>query len=315
MAFLDFLSPIFGKKPQVADYTPVDMSAEQLKALQGDIAAWPQIQELGSLYQSYMLNAYEEAIPGFKDILKLGGQTTKDMLGQSEQLLHGEIPEDVKQQVQRSSAFQSLMGGTAGSGMASALTARDLGVTSLNLIGQGAQLAGQAGNAAQRWASLSGAELPQGMLVTPQQQAQLDMQQNLIKQATQQTKYNVAAAPDPVAKGLSDIVENLTAAYLGGKVGTIGAGNAQATQAAQSPYAGGAGSFGGAGAGTSWDTAGTTAPAPAPTAGTAYNPYNAGFDYGVGYPASNPQNYYGGTNPFSDYLYAGAYQQGAFPGG
>jgi hypothetical protein len=318
---LDFLSGIFGKKPQIAEYTPVDLSEEQIKALQGDIEAWPQIQQLGSLYQQYMLGAYEKAIPGFKDILALGGKTTQQMLGVAGEELAGEIPEDVKAAVQRSSAFQSLMGGTAGSGMAGALTARDLGLTSLNLIQQGAQLAGQAGNAAQRWAALSGAQLPQGMLVTPQQQAELDMQQNLIKRNVLQQKYNVAAAPDPVMKGLSDIVENLTAAYLGGKVGSIGAGNAPATAAAgnvsgafgpqmETSFANTDASGNPMGAGGGGYNAGTAAP----TAGVAYNPYNLGFNYGAGYPAANVNQYYGGTSPFTDYLNAQGFQQGAFGG-
>lgn len=320
---LDFLSPIFGSKPQIADYTPVDMSQEQLDALQGNIAAWPEIQQLGSLYQQYMLDSYEKAIPGFGDILKMGGVTTKEMLGKSEELLKGEIPKDVQEQVQRSSAFQSLIGGTAGSGMAGALTARDLGRTSLDLIGQGADLAGKAGNAAQRWASLSGAQLPEGMLVTPQQQAALDMQQNLIKRNVQQQKYNVDAAPDPVMKGLSDLVANLTAAYLGGMGGggMGGGGGGKGAPAAMTSQqfgvsdvsspgynvgGGGGGAFGGEGAGSSWNINGN--------AGYNYNAPNTGYDYGVGYPAANPDQYYGSQSPFSDYLYSSSYQQGAFPG-
>jgi hypothetical protein len=172
-----------------------------------------------------MLSQIETAIPGFRDILRMGGETTRQMMDVSSQELHGEIPKDVQEAVQRSSAYTSLMGGTAGSGMSSALTARDLGLTSLDLTQRGAQMAGAAGNAAQRWASLAQAGGPAGMMVTTAEQAQLDMQQNLIKQATQQTKYNVAAAPDPGWKHLSDIVYGLTAAYLGGGKGGGGGGH------------------------------------------------------------------------------------------
>lgn len=235
MGALDFLSPITGSKPQIADYEPIDLSEEQLKAITANIENFPQFEQLGNLYQQFMLSQYESAIPGFRDILAMGGETTKQMLGVSKEYLAGEIPKDVQEAVQRSSAFQSLMGGTAGSGMSRALTARDFGLTSMNLIQQGAGLAGQAGNAAQRWASLAQAGGPQGILVSTEQQKNLDMQQALIKQATQQTKYNVAAAPDPGWKHLSDIVYGLTAAYLGGGRGGGGglpAGNAAATDAA-----------------------------------------------------------------------------------
>lgn len=51
--------------------------------------------------------------------------------------LRGEIPQDVRDQIGRSSAFRALSGGYAGSPMASALTARDLGLTSLDLTKRG----------------------------------------------------------------------------------------------------------------------------------------------------------------------------------
>jgi len=288
MAFLDFLSPIFGSKPQIADYTPVDLSDEQLKAISANIDNFPEFQKLGNLYQQFMLSQYESAIPGFRDILKMGGETTKQMLDVSSQELAGEIPKDVQEAVQRSSAFQSLMGGTAGSGMAKALTARDLGLTSLDLTQRGAQMAGAAGNAAQRWAGLAQAGGPEGMLVTTQQQANLDMQQNLIKRNIQQQKYNVEAAPDPVAKGLSDIVMYLTGQYLGsmGGGGMGGGGGGGLPTAGNAPATSAAGSIQDTGgfpaSGYSKDTGGGSAmPQTAinwggtSTAGTtSYNPYS-----------------------------------------
>ena len=54
-------------------------------------------------------------------------------------MLAGQIPQDVMDQVTNSTAYQSLMGGYGGSGMAHSLTARDLGLTSLNLQQQGQQ--------------------------------------------------------------------------------------------------------------------------------------------------------------------------------
>ena len=317
---MSFLSDVFGSKPQIADYTPVDLSAEQIKAIEGDIAAWPQIADLGNLFQQYMLGQYETAIPGFRDILKMGGQTTQDMLTQADQELKGEIPADVQAQVERSSAYQNLLAG-GGGGMASANTARNLGLTSLDLIGQGAQLAGQAGNAAQRWAALSGAQMPEGMLVSPQQQADLDMQQNLIKRNIQQQKFNVAAAPDPPLQALNQWVEqvggSVVASYLGGGKGGMGGGGAN-YKTTYDPASAGTGDVSAAPS-----TAPGNAPAFAPvtasetggaTAGTAYNPYNLGFQYGVGYPSADPSQYYGGSTAFTDYLTANAFQQGAFGG-
>lgn len=244
MADIPILSDIFGSKPEIAPYTNLNLTDEQMKALMGDLSAFPEISRIGDLFQQSYLAELNAAIPGFSEILAQGGALTAQEEGIAKTELAGQIPADVAEQVTRSSAFQSLMAGTLGGPMGTALTARNLGLTSLDLINQGANLAGQAGNAAQRWASLSGAggagAVMQSMLQTPQQRAQFDMQQNLIQQAIQQARNNVAAAPDPIAKGLSDIVENLTAAYLGGKVGAIGAGNAAATSATSPQYVGSA---------------------------------------------------------------------------
>jgi len=228
------LSDIFGTKPDIAPYVPTEFGPEQIKALKENIEAFPWINQLGDIFQSYMTDAFNTAIPGFSDILKMGGKLTEQMQSTAAEELSGKIPKDVQEAVQRSSAFQNLMSGGGGA-MADANSARNYGLTSLDMIGKGAQLQETAGNAAQRWAGLASNLImnPAGYLVTPAQQVQLTMSNRLHQQATQQLKNNVNAAPDPIAKGLSDIVETLTAAYLGGKVGgPIGAGNAAATAAA-----------------------------------------------------------------------------------
>lgn len=216
--YIPVLSDVFGSKPAVAPYTPTDFSAEQQKSLTENIGAFPDITQLGDLYQQYMLADLNKAMPGFSGLLAEGSATSKEMLDAASPLLRGEIPQDVQDQVYRSSAYQSLMSGTAGSPMSKALTARDLGLTSLGLEQQGAQLAMEGGNAAQRWAGLAEGTMmnPSSMLITPQQQAALTMQNNLYKQATQQYANNVAASPDPVAKGISDTIMSLVGAYLGG---------------------------------------------------------------------------------------------------
>ncbi len=231
---IPILSDVFGSKPAVAPYIPTDFQAEQKKALGEDISAFPDITQLGDLYQQYMLADLNKALPGFSNLLASGGKTSQEMLDAAAPLLRGEIPQDVQDQVYRSTAYQSLMSGTAGSGMSKALTARDLGLTSLGLEQQGAQLATEGGNAAQRWAGLAEGTMlnPSSMLITPQQQAALTMQNNLYKQRTQQLANNTAAAPDPVAKGISDTIINLVGAYLG--KGGGGGGTAPNYSAAQS---------------------------------------------------------------------------------
>lgn len=195
-------SAIFGRKPSVADYTPTDLTTEYAKAAEGDLANMPEISKL-----------LESILPGWNESVKTG-------MGNALALEKGQIPEDVQGAVRRSSAFQSLMGGFGGSGMSKALTARDFGLTSLQLQGMGE-------NSAQRWANVtSGAVAP--WMVTGPQQASMTMQNNLYKQAVQQMKYNVAAAPDPGAAGTFNIqtaLGSMAASFgLGSAMGAMGGG-------------------------------------------------------------------------------------------
>lgn len=219
----NILEDVFGSTPDVAPYVPTELGPEQLKAIQENISAFPDIQQLGSLYENYMLDQFGAAGFPLQGILAGGEDMVKSMEQIGQQFLHGEIPQDVQDQIRRQDALTSMLSG--GPGGAAGLTARDLGLTSLNLIGQGAQLTGQAGNAAQQWAGLASGLImsPSGMMVTPQQQAQMTMQNNLYRQATQQLRNNLSAAPNPVAAGISGTIMNLIGAYLGaGKGGSGG---------------------------------------------------------------------------------------------
>lgn len=220
----------------MARFKPFDYGAEQQKGIGANVEAFPQIKALGDLYQSYLTDEMNTLLPGFSDILKSGATTTQEMLAAAEPLLRGEIPQDVRDQVQRSSAYQSLSGGYAGSQMAHSLTARDLGLTSLDLMGRGASLAGQGGNAAQRWAQLAKGEMldPSSMFVTPQQTAAFDLENRILEQQSKQFQYNVDAAPDPVAAGISNTIMSLVGAYLGGGMGGGKGGQAGVAQYDQS---------------------------------------------------------------------------------
>jgi len=225
------LSDIFGEKPQIAGFQDVILGDEQIKALLADLKAFPQIEQLGNLWQNYMLAGIEHAVPGFGDILGGITGTTKEELKQAGDLMKGIIPEDVISNTFRSGAMQNLLSGLGGSPIGAANQARQLGLTSLDMINQGANLLG---NASQRWgqlASFGQSTLApiQEMLITPQQQAAQTESNRLIQRQIQQERFNVAAAPNPIAKGLSDIVMYLTGQYLGsvgggGKMGGGGAG-------------------------------------------------------------------------------------------
>jgi len=91
---------------------------------------------MGMLQQ--MLN---QAMPGYQGMVSKMATGAADLLGgpTTQAFQAGNVPTDVINQIQRQAAYQSISGGTsgAGPGTAQAITARDLGLTSLSLINQG----------------------------------------------------------------------------------------------------------------------------------------------------------------------------------
>lgn len=204
-------SKVFGSKPGVADYVPTDLGAEAKRAVKSNLDNAPDT-----------LAYLEKILPGYGEMVKKGGANTLS-------LLSGEIPKDVQERVYRNAAFKSLAGGYAGSGMSRNLTGRDLGLTSLDLIERGT-------NSAQKWAGLTqGSMAP--FTITAAGQADQTNRNNLYKQATEQFKYNVAAAPDPGAAGLFN-----TISVIGGTAasfGTMGMGGRSGGGGGSAPPSGG----------------------------------------------------------------------------
>jgi hypothetical protein len=280
------LSEVFGSTPDIIPYTPTNLGDEQIKALKEDLAAMPWIKSLGGEYYDYMLGMMNRSIPGFSDILARGGDLTKTLQSLSAEELAGQIPQDVVDQVTRSTAFQNLGSGLWGGAMGTANQARNLGLTSLDMINKGIAT-GQAGqNAAQTWASMA-SQLnmnPASFFISPQEQAAMTMQNNLYRQQTEQRAENQRAAPNPVAKGISDTIINLIGAYLGaGKGG--GGGGVAPNYFASSAQGGPSGSDMGA-LSANYAAAGASRPV-----------------YGEsGYPAAIPAGGYGpAVNPSSQY--------------
>jgi hypothetical protein len=229
---MGWLHDIYGHTPKVAKYKWTYLPQEQLNAINANIAAFPDIQRLGSMFQQYMLDSYKSAGLDLGKLVRGGEENVSQMISTAGEFLKGQVPQDVQDFVRRSSAFQNMIStGVSGAAMGAANFARNLGLTSLDLIGKGATLAGEAGNAAQRWAGLAAGTImnPAGMMITPQQLADFQMKNRLYQQATKQLKFNINAQPDPVVKGIHDNAYQLIMAYV-----SHGMGGAKAAPGQQS---------------------------------------------------------------------------------
>jgi hypothetical protein len=237
---MDISGLIHGERPQFAKLKILDPLELMKQLLSGEIENWPLIQDLGQHFQDYMVGQLENLIPNFSDILKEGGVQTAAMQKEAAPLIRGEIPEDVQAQVARSAAFQSLMAGSMGGPIGMALTARDFGLTSLDLMQKGATLSTLAGNAAQRWAGIAGSTMmnPSSQLYSPQWFAQFRQEQEAARTANQQLGYNIAAAPDPAWSDRAKLLATYGGMALGGAVGGGGGGAGSSMNAYSSSFGG-----------------------------------------------------------------------------
>lgn len=115
----------------------VDVGAaygDTLKAIDANQAGAERTATATNKYnQSEMDRLLNQSIPGWSDI-------QAKRAGAASSFLSGSLPPDVEAAVRRSSAARALEGGYGGSPAARNLEARDLGLTSLDLINRGAGL-------------------------------------------------------------------------------------------------------------------------------------------------------------------------------
>ncbi len=189
-------SAIFGSKPKVADYTPVDLAAESAKALSTNLANLPSINEL--------LN---KVIPGFSDFLSTG-------LANAQAFQLGKLPQADLDALHRDSAFQSLQGGYGGTPMADANDVRNYGRRLVDLNLQGANLGQQMTQLAE------GAYSP--FAISTGQQASTTAANNAGLQAQQQFQFNVNAAPDPSVLGHFQLDQHIGDQFMSFGLGAAG---------------------------------------------------------------------------------------------
>jgi hypothetical protein len=207
----NFFTSLVGSKPVVPDLPQLQLSAEQQKALTANLQALPRAQQIATqvdlFNQQQIDQMLENVIPNYKAIT---GQVSQNIAA----LTAGQIPTDVSQQIQRSTAAQSLAGGFAGTQAGGGLLARDLGLTSLDLTQRGLA-------SAESWMKTASSIYQPGMFnvtsmfVTPQQMASFDVEERNAQFQRQWMQNQIAAMPAPWAEDLKQFVYRAMAAYSG----------------------------------------------------------------------------------------------------
>jgi hypothetical protein len=182
---------IYGKKPIVPDYPTLEKA--QQDAANNNKNILPDAQEIAAKVNTFNQGELErmlkEAIPGL-DSLQAGASASLNSM------VRGELPPDVAALIERKSAESAVSGGFSGSGFHRNLTARDLGLTSLQLTQQGLSSAERWIAAARQYQVAPMSDVT-AMFVSPAQQfasAEGKFQRDLYA-------AQIEAAPNPAARG------------------------------------------------------------------------------------------------------------------
>jgi hypothetical protein len=194
-----------GSKPKVPAFKPIDFAGEQRQAIQQNIEALQPATELAqkttAAEQSQLESQLRRAIPGYDQLIQQAGKN----IGSA---LRGEVSQDVQSQLQRSAAGRALGGGFgAGSGMGRALSARDFGLTSMQIQNQGLA---QAQNFIQQQRTFGMAQpfSISSMFITPAQRINALSQQNQQQYNRDLQAAQVAAMPDPTMAAFGSAISS-----------------------------------------------------------------------------------------------------------
>ena len=139
-AGISTLGNLMKKKVNAPAFVPISTAEEAQRATAANLSVLGQAEELASKVnvgaQERLLQSLKSAIPGYESMV---GQTAQNIQAN----LEGRVPEDVQKALARAGAARGVSGGFSGTQFGRNLTARDLGLTSLQMMNQGVQQSNQ----------------------------------------------------------------------------------------------------------------------------------------------------------------------------
>lgn len=227
-AWIGDLFGAYGDKPVVPYLVPTDTARSQKTAIGNNLGSFDMSSRLASKTNAFNQKEAQKAFNEFT-----GGQGAGMFSKANENIddyLSGIVPDDVSSAINRGSAAKALGGGFGGSQMHGGLTARDLGLTSLDLQKFGVQaLPGMI--SAQQGSRGAPMMNPTSMFTNPTQQLMIDDKYNDQQFNRTWMANQVEAMPDPTsvayAQGISSDVSGIMSA-LGSMAGGGGGGGMSA---------------------------------------------------------------------------------------
>lgn len=171
----DILGGLLRGSPAMPSFTPISPATAQAQTVTGNLAVLPQTEaiagKLNTFNQQQLEQMLESAIPGYKGMTTTGS-------AQIQKELQGELPTDVSDAVIRAGAGAALSSGVGtDSGMGRNLVARDLGLTSLDVINKGISSAESWMGTIDKMAVPGLSDPTAGSFLTPQQTISTDIEE------------------------------------------------------------------------------------------------------------------------------------------
>ena len=187
-------SDYYGSKPKVPEFPGLqEIGASAISANQANL---PAAQSLAASTNTFNLQQLKAMLEGFSPGIGAANEQVGKLI-QSQ--LKGEIPKDVQNVLQNSSAARAIGGGYGGSGAHGNLVARDFGRTSYDITQQGI-------NSAERWMQMTAGVVQPSMMNATSMFMTPGMAIDVAESKFQRDLYaaGIAAAPDPVKRGRAD---------------------------------------------------------------------------------------------------------------
>jgi len=122
------------KKPKIPKYTPVNQQAEQEAAIAGNLASFGKASELADITaqadQDRLDSILARTMPNYRELISGAGSAVQNMIA-------GQLPMADQQMIMRRAAERGASMGLGGSAAGRNLTARDLGLSSLQMTQAG----------------------------------------------------------------------------------------------------------------------------------------------------------------------------------
>ena len=251
---------IYGAKPEVPDWTELSAKEAQRQAIKGNIGSFDKTKKLAKkvnkFNQQQLLEMLRRGVPQYNQLVRTGSEQALSLLTDENiaAMRRGEIPQDVSDAIQTSAAARAVAGGFGDTGFSRNLVARDLGLKSLDLIEKGFTATQSALTSTEKWLANTAALSTPGlfnvssMFLTPTQQYEINAREREGAFQRNWLEAQIAASPDPVARGAFDTEMSILSSYLGSSYGNFNKPNYQPAPTSTNPSAyGSVGSFYGGG--------------------------------------------------------------------